>query len=242
MHYFKRNIGDYHKKAGRLSMLEHGAYTLLIDACYDREKFPTRDEALDWCWARSEQEIAAVDFVLAKFFELIDGRYVQNRIQEEIDDYNQKALKNKEIAQAREAARKAYRERQEHEPCSLGDDSPPNHKPLTTNQEPLNQDNNILVPSERERIPAREVIELFNRVFTELPEVRLIDDKRLNAVKARWKATENLRSIEQWEKFFNWIKQSDFLMGRDKAEFKCSFDWIFKAGNFAKIYEGNYHK
>jgi len=29
MHYFKRNIGDYHKKAGRLSMLEHGAYTLL---------------------------------------------------------------------------------------------------------------------------------------------------------------------------------------------------------------------
>jgi len=119
MHYFKRNIGDYHKKAGRLSMLEHGAYTLLIDACYDREKFPTREEALDWCWARSEQEIAAVDFVLAKFFELIDGRYVQNRIQEEIDDYNQKALKNKEIAQAREAARKAYRERQEHEPCFM---------------------------------------------------------------------------------------------------------------------------
>ena len=37
MHYYKRNIGDYHKKAGRLSMIEHGAYTLLIDACYDRE-------------------------------------------------------------------------------------------------------------------------------------------------------------------------------------------------------------
>ena len=43
MHYFKRNIGDYHKKAGRLSMLEHGAYTLLIDSCYDRERFPTMD-------------------------------------------------------------------------------------------------------------------------------------------------------------------------------------------------------
>ena len=39
MHYFKFNIGDYHKKAGRLSMLQHGAYTLLIHACYDREKF-----------------------------------------------------------------------------------------------------------------------------------------------------------------------------------------------------------
>ena len=132
MHYFKRNIGDYHKKAGRLSMLEHGAYTLLIDACYDREKFPTRDDALDWCWARTEQEIAAVDFVLSKFFDLVDGRYVQNRIQEEIDEYHQKALKNKEIALAREAARKEKRERTEHEACTNEHESPPNHKPFTT--------------------------------------------------------------------------------------------------------------
>lgn len=137
MHYFKRNIGDYHKKAGRLSMLEHGAYTLLIDACYDRERFPTRDEALDWCWARTEQEIAAVDFVLAKFFDLVDGRYVQNRIQEEIDEYHQKALKNKEIALAREAARKEKRERIEHEACTNEHESPPNHKPITINQEPI---------------------------------------------------------------------------------------------------------
>ena len=77
MHYFKRNIGDYHKKAGRLSMLEHGAYTLLIDSCYDRERFPTMDEAIDWCWARTDEEIAAVRFVLGKFFELVEGRYVQ---------------------------------------------------------------------------------------------------------------------------------------------------------------------
>jgi len=68
VHYFKRNIGDYHKKAGRLSMLEHGAYTLLLDACYDREEFPTMEEALDWCWARSDDEEAAVRFVLNKFF------------------------------------------------------------------------------------------------------------------------------------------------------------------------------
>jgi uncharacterized protein YdaU (DUF1376 family) len=84
MHYYKRNLGDYAKKAGRLSMLQHGAYTLLIDACYDREQFPTMEEAIDWTWASSSAEIEAVQFVLAKFFTLIDGRYVQNRIQEEI--------------------------------------------------------------------------------------------------------------------------------------------------------------
>ena len=46
MHYYKRNLGDYAKKAGRLSMLQHGSYTLLIDACYDREQFPTLEEAI----------------------------------------------------------------------------------------------------------------------------------------------------------------------------------------------------
>jgi len=137
MYYYKRNIGDYHKKAGRLSMLEHGAYTLLIDSCYDREKFPTRDEAIGWCWARTDAEIAAVDFVLSKFFELIDGRYVQNRIQEEISEYNDKALKNKEIAIARENARKERLSRTVHDSSHSVDDTPPNHKPLTINQEPI---------------------------------------------------------------------------------------------------------
>ena len=60
MHYYKKNIGDYHKKAGRLSMLEHGAYTLLLDACYDRERFPTLEDAMDWTWARTEEEMAAL--------------------------------------------------------------------------------------------------------------------------------------------------------------------------------------
>lgn len=75
MHYFKRNIGDYHKKAGRLTMLQHGAYTLLMDACYDRERFPTLEDAIDWCWASSDEEIAAVKFVLGKFFVLENVRY-----------------------------------------------------------------------------------------------------------------------------------------------------------------------
>ncbi len=90
MHYYKRNIGDYHKKAGRLSMLEHGAYTLLLDACYDRERFPTLDEALDWAWARTDEEEAAVKFVLKKFFTEIDGVYVQKRTNEEIKLWNKR--------------------------------------------------------------------------------------------------------------------------------------------------------
>ncbi|RLL29050.1 DUF1376 domain-containing protein [Acinetobacter cumulans] len=140
MHYYKRNIGDYAKKAGRLSMLEHGAYTLLMDAIYDREVFPTLEDALDWTWARDEAEIAAVKFVLTKFFELQnDGRYVQKRIQDELDSYKAKAETNARIAKDREAKRKSKHEpsRNVHEACEEKHEPSPNHKPLTINQEPL---------------------------------------------------------------------------------------------------------
>lgn len=140
MHYFKRNIGDYHKKAGRLSMVEHGAYTLLIDACYDRERFPTKEEAIDWCWARTAEEINAVTFVLGKFFDLVEGRYVQQRIQEEIEAYRATALKNKEIAERREEARRTKREQEDTKRERGVNEAPPNHKPLTINQEPEDQE------------------------------------------------------------------------------------------------------
>ena len=132
MHYYKRNIGDYAKKAGRLTMLQHGAYTLLIDSCYDREIFPTLEQALEWTWASTQQEVEAVEFVLKKFFTLQDGQYVQNRIVEELQNYHSNAETNKRIAMEREAKRK--------EKNTLGarsvDEPPPNHKPITNNHKP----------------------------------------------------------------------------------------------------------
>ena len=128
MHYYKRNLGDYAKKAGRLTMLQHGAYTLLIDACYDREIFPTYEQALDWTWASTEAEIEAVKFVLSRFFKLsADGQYVQDRILEELLNYHKNADTNKRIAIERETKRKNKSTDREQNV----DDPSPNHKPLT---------------------------------------------------------------------------------------------------------------
>jgi uncharacterized protein YdaU (DUF1376 family) len=135
MHYFKMNIGDYAKKAGRLSMLEHGAYTLLIHACYDRERFPSLEEALEWCWVRTDEEEAAVKFVLKRFFTFENGVYVQNRIREEIEKYHETAETNKRIATEREEKRRC-KARTVHEPCKSVNEPPPNQEPITINQEP----------------------------------------------------------------------------------------------------------
>jgi uncharacterized protein YdaU (DUF1376 family) len=139
VHYYKRNIGDYYKKAGRLTMLEHGAYTLLMDACYDREQFPTAEQAIDWCGARGQDEIDAVNSVLAKFFSLKPNKtYFQQHISEVLSAYKEIGKQNKRIALQRESTKRArtvddtltQRSRTDH---ALA----PNHKPLTTNQEPL---------------------------------------------------------------------------------------------------------
>lgn len=94
MNYYKRHIGDYAKKAGHLSVLEHGVYTLLLDAYYDREQAPTRAEALRQARARTPEEIAAVDAVLSDFFTLEGDRYTQRRVEEEFVKAEQVAKAN----------------------------------------------------------------------------------------------------------------------------------------------------
>ena len=140
MHYYKRNIGDYHKKAGRLTMLQHGAYTLLMDSCYDREEFPTLDMAIDWLWASTDAEVDAVKFVLNKFFILESDVYTQNRIKEDLDKYHANSKTNKRIAIEREAKRKessTKRVPSVNESNTVKHEATPNHKPLTTNHKPL---------------------------------------------------------------------------------------------------------
>jgi len=241
MHYYQFDISAWAIHTSHLTLEEECVYRRLVDYYYDTEK-PIPEETkpvIRRLRLVNYEDIVAQ--ILSEFFHLEADGWHNNRADIEIADYKAK------VGTARLNGKKGGRPKQnkaiETESVILANPEETtlkaNYKLLTINDEP---DKNILVPSERERAPAKEIIELFNKVFTELPEVRLISDKRLQSVRSRWGETEKLRSIDQWEKFFQWIKQSDFLMGRDKAEFKLSFDWIFKAANFAKIYEGNYHK
>lgn len=192
MHYYKRNIGDYAKKAGRLSMLEHGAYTLLMDAIYDRETFPTLEEALDWAWARDDVEVAAIKFVLSKFFTLDGDRYVQKRIQDELDSYKAKAETNARIAKDREAKRKSKHEpsRNVHEACEEKHEPSPNHKPLTNNHEPLTSNQYIytfdidyvnanLLKSGRKPVDQKYIDQLQPQFELYYANQRMVDNKAL---------------------------------------------------------------
>jgi len=255
MHYYKRNLGDYAKKAGRLTMLQHGAYTLLIDSCYDREVFPTLEQALEWTWASTEAEVEAVKFVLSRFFVLDkDGCYVQDRILEELLHYHKNADTNKRIATEREAKRKEKRTNREQ----VVDEAPPNHKPLTTNQEPIIKEGKpSLSGSAFPPCPHKELLLLWGKHLPHLTQPRSWEGSRQTNMKQRWiqagkpsayspdgyKTTED--GIRWWDSFFGYIANDTTLANGFESNgrtWRPDLEWVVNATNFQKIIDGKYTK
>lgn len=94
MNFYKRYPGDYARDTGHLSLLEHGAYTLLLDRYYSTGAIPSqRNEVYTLCRASKKSERAAVDKVLSQFFP--DNK--NPRADEEIAKWNAKATQNREV-------------------------------------------------------------------------------------------------------------------------------------------------
>ena len=217
-------------------MLEHGAYTLLIDSCYDRERFPTLDDAIEWTWARTDEEKAAVVFILDRFFEKQGDLYIQKRIQEEIDRYHANSLINKEIAIKREAKRKeksTNREPSVNEP-------PPNQEPLTN----INISKDMLSLSAT-HCPQNEILKLWAEKLPEAIQPREWTPARQKLLQSRWKEKKNRQDVEWWSRLFGYIAESDFLMGRTTSNgrkpFGLTLQWLLKPENMASVIEGKYH-
>ena len=72
MNYCEHHLGDYAKRTGGFSMLEHGAYAKLRDRYFVTEAPIPSADVYRQAGARSREEKAAVDVVLAEFYRL-DG-------------------------------------------------------------------------------------------------------------------------------------------------------------------------
>lgn len=84
--WWPRNVADYQIKTKHLSMIQHGAYTLLLDHYYLTNKpIPAIAEQV-WriCGAVAPIEQDAIAFVLSEFFVERDGFYHHDRVDEEL--------------------------------------------------------------------------------------------------------------------------------------------------------------
>jgi len=126
MHYYKKNIGDYRRNTGHLSLLEHGVYSQLIDQYYLKEGIgfdKPVEKIARLISARTEDEIAVVAVILDEFFTETASGYIHKKCDENLKDY---------IAQgdrSRENGKKAVKPSGDPVGTQMGT--------LTTNQEPL---------------------------------------------------------------------------------------------------------
>jgi len=86
-------------------------------------------------------------------------------------------------------------------------------------------------------IDFEEVIEIFNQVCSDLPQVSKSTRERQKLI---LKILET-HSTQDIGTVFKNVKESDYLSGRKVGTtWKATFDWILIPSNFIKILEGNY--
>jgi uncharacterized protein YdaU (DUF1376 family) len=80
-HWYPHYIGDYNKDTSHLSMVEHGAYRLLMDHYYaTKQALPANAEQLHRiCTAFADDEKKAIESVLSQFFAIGDDGYHNKR-------------------------------------------------------------------------------------------------------------------------------------------------------------------
>jgi len=99
VNFYKRYIGDYARDTTQLSLAEHGAYNLLLDAYYARGKpLPASLPALyRLCRATTKLEQEAVRSVVTEYFpQHPDGMRHNARADEEIAKWESAAQANRE--------------------------------------------------------------------------------------------------------------------------------------------------
>jgi uncharacterized protein YdaU (DUF1376 family) len=100
MHSYTRHLGDYAKDTRHLTLLEHGAYNVLMDWCYASERALPNDEAMLYriCAAFTKPEQQAVMSVITQFFQEQSEGWVQKRIEQELMKAHEKRGKAKDAA------------------------------------------------------------------------------------------------------------------------------------------------
>jgi hypothetical protein len=92
--------------------------------------------------------------------------------------------------------------------------------------------------SSDDKCPHIEILKLYNRICTSLPQIKEMTESRKSTMRTWWR--KDKLTLDGLKGFFEKVESSDFLTNRISDFKNCSFDWIIKAANRQKIIEGNY--
>lgn len=245
MHYFQFNIGDYASHTRHLTPMEDLAYRRLLDLYYLKDGQVYGDEAEVARQIGLREYIPEVTQVLQDFFCIgEDDRWTHDRCDAEMADYRRFLEKQKENGKL--GGRPPKNPEKPTANPDLTQTEPKktlttNHKPLTTNQDIHSNEcmsETAVSDVHGNVVKPKDVFEEWNDTAKKIgrPTIRDLTPERRKLI------TDRIRqySVEDFVTVFNNIERSPFLRG-DAGWKGCTFDWVFKKGNFQKILEGNYN-
>jgi uncharacterized protein YdaU (DUF1376 family) len=191
MHFYNFNIGDYTSHTTGLSHLEDLAYRRLLDLYYLSER------PFNGCSTDVQREInmrdypAEVDYVLSKYFEEIDGCWVNIRADQEIAKYQKMRKTN---SKAGKASAKARQSKAIEQPCNDRSTTvQPNKKQELRNKK-------------QETVKPKDITDTNTKKFTPptVEEIQEYSSLRLKPIDA--------------EKFHDFYQSKGWLIGKNKMK------------------------
>ena len=93
---------------------------------------------------------------------------------------------------------------------------------------------------DKDKEKSKDIQEIVDLLAQILPSFKFkLNDSRKASFRARGK---ELKTLADWEGYFNTIKNTPFLHGDNDRGWKANIDWILKPANMAKVLEGVYQK
>lgn len=90
--------------------------------------------------------------------------------------------------------------------------------------------------------PHQKIIDLYHNTLPQLPQVRVWPEHLQKILRARWKEDKERQDLNWWARYFKYVAESDFLMGRaNDGRFQADMEWVVRPKNMAKIANGRYH-
>ncbi len=265
MNYFPFHVGDYAAHTSHLEPMEDLAYRRMLDAYYLREG-PLPSDAIEIArLIRLRNNMDEIESVLVEFFVLTDSGWSHARCDAEISKMQDKQAKARASAEASVNARKASAQRTLNERSTNAQLPTPTPTPtpianainpsqnmaktgaadLSPSSQPADA-NGVQTSQPKDECPHRDVIALFHEVLPSVRRVRDWTPARAQLLRTRWREDAKRQNLDWWRKFFTYVGQSDFLMGRTHSQvrkpFELGLEWLLKAENFAKVREGAYHE
>lgn len=145
MNYYQHHIGDFNNATRHLSLVERAIYRDLLDMYYDTEK-PIDASNLERLARRlqcaTEDQTAALKYVLEEFFTLQDGAYINNRCEREIAEFHGK---RKQASEAGKASAKKRAEKKRQDPNGGSSNAKQSNDDSSTDVEDQSNENSTTV-------------------------------------------------------------------------------------------------